>query len=181
MWSLCLHSQRPLSQQVKSQVGVDGFSWLNMMFMHAPNNVISTAATALFDECLFPKCAKHKVPPVTQIQELEEPKISIETESVPDDNNSDAPFAPPHDSIILQGDEERSHDDAEPQCLPQLLPRQPRHAPGGAQHGNEPPQCSEREMKGTRTYTHPAPLQTPTDVENCLMQTAQHLFLIQDS
>jgi len=30
-------------------------------------------------------------------------------------------------------------------------------------------------------YTCLAPLQTPTDVENCLMQTAQHLFLIQDS
>jgi len=33
----------------------------------------------------------------------------------------------------------------------------------------------------TGTYTHPAPLQTLTDVENCLMQLAQHLFLIQDS
>jgi len=113
---------------------------LNMMFMCAPNNVIFTAATALFDECLFPKCAKHKVPPVTQIQEPEEPKISIETESVPDE---DAPFTPPHDSIILQGDEERSHDDAEPRRLPQSPPQQPRHAPGGAEHGNEPPRCSE--------------------------------------
>jgi len=33
----------------------------------------------------------------------------------------------------------------------------------------------------TGTYTHLAPLQAPTDVENCLMQTAQCLFLIQDS
>ena len=31
------------------------------------------------------------------------------------------------------------------------------------------------------TYTHMAPLQTPTDVKNCLMQTVQRLFLIQDS
>jgi len=30
-------------------------------------------------------------------------------------------------------------------------------------------------------YTCLAPLQTPTDIENCLMQTAQHLFLTQDS
>jgi len=30
-------------------------------------------------------------------------------------------------------------------------------------------------------YTRPAPLQTPTDVENCLMQIAQRPFLIQDS
>jgi len=96
----------------------------NMMFMCAPNNIIFTAATALFDERLFPKCAKHKVPSVTQIQEPEEPEISIETESVPNDD-LDAPFAPPHDSIILQGDEERLHDDAEPQCLPQSLPQQP--------------------------------------------------------
>jgi len=36
-----------------------------------------------------------KVPPVTQIQELEGPKISVETESVPDDDDLDAPFAPP--------------------------------------------------------------------------------------
>jgi len=33
----------------------------------------------------------------------------------------------------------------------------------------------------TGTYTRPALLQTPTDVENCLMQTAQRPFLIQDS
>jgi len=33
----------------------------------------------------------------------------------------------------------------------------------------------------TGTYTRPAPLQTPTDVENCLMQIAQRPFLIQDS
>jgi len=115
----------------------------NMMFMCAPNNIIFTAAMALFDECLFPKCAKHKVPPVTQIQEQEEPKYSIETESVPDDNNLDAPFAPPHDSIIPQGDEGGSHDDAEPQHPPQSPPQHPQHAPGGAQHGNEPPRHSE--------------------------------------
>jgi len=33
----------------------------------------------------------------------------------------------------------------------------------------------------TGTYTCLAPLQTLTDVENCLMQIAQCLFLIQDS
>jgi len=113
---------------------------LNMMFMRAPNNVIFTAAMALFDEHLFPKCAKTKVPPVTQIQELEEPGIEIEIESVPDDDR--APFSPPHNSIILQGDDERSHDDAEPQSLPGSLPPHPHHAPGGAQGGNEPPRHS---------------------------------------
>ena len=69
---------------------------LNLMFMHPPNNMIFMATTALFDECLFPKCAKEKgqVPPVTQIQELEEPEIIIDPESVPDDDTS-APFIPP--------------------------------------------------------------------------------------
>jgi len=67
----------------------------NMMFMQAPNSIIFTAAVALFDECLFPKCAKYKVPAVPQIQKPEEPKILIKTESVPDDDDSDAPFAPP--------------------------------------------------------------------------------------
>jgi len=33
----------------------------------------------------------------------------------------------------------------------------------------------------TGMYTRLAPLQTPTDVENCLMQIAQRPFLIQDS
>jgi len=33
----------------------------------------------------------------------------------------------------------------------------------------------------TGMYTHLAPLQTPTDIENCLMQIVQLLFLIQDS
>jgi len=70
----------------------------NMMFMRAPNNIIFTAAMALFDERLFPKCAKHKVPPVTQIQEHEEPEISIETESVPDE---DAPFTPLIQSVTI--------------------------------------------------------------------------------
>jgi len=134
----------------------------NMMFMHAPNNVIFTAAMALFDERLFPKCAKHKVPPVTQIQEPEEPEISIETESVPDE---DAPFTPPHNPIIPQGDEERSHDDAEPQRPPQSPPQQPRHAPGGAECGNEPPRCSEQERKGTRKDGNIYPPGTSTDTD----------------
>ena len=38
-----------------------------------------------------------------------------------------------------------------------------------------------KEPERTGTYTRLAPLQTPTDVENCLMQTAQRPFLIQDS
>jgi len=33
----------------------------------------------------------------------------------------------------------------------------------------------------TGMYTHPAPLQTPTDVEDCQMQMEQCPFLIQDS
>ena len=137
----------------------------NMMFMRAPNNVIFTAAMALFDECLFPKCEKKlKVPPVTQIQEPEEPEISIETESVPDDDDG-APFAPPHDIIIPPSDNESSHDDAEPQRLPHAPPQHPRDAPGGAQRGQEPPRRSERERKGTRKDGNVYPPGTSTDTD----------------
>jgi len=153
----------------------------NMMFMRAPNNIIFTAATALFDECLFPKCAKHKVPPVTQIQEPEEPKISIETESVPDE---DAPFTPPHDSIIPQGDEE--------DCMMMLslnVCLNCRHSNPDMLQGEQNMVMSHLDALSEKgkvpekmgTYTHPAPLQTLTDVENCLMQIAQCPFLIQDS
>ena len=70
----------------------------NLMFMCLSNNVIFTAATALFDEWLFPRCPKkNQVPPVRHIQEPKEHKIVIETESVPDDD-SGACFAPAHDT-----------------------------------------------------------------------------------
>jgi len=98
----------------------------NLMFMRAPNNVIFTAATALFDEQLFPKCVKKsKVPPVTQIQEPEEPEITIETQSEPGDDDPDAPFPPPQDQIIPESDEESTHDNDEPQRLPHAPPQQP--------------------------------------------------------
>ena len=135
------------------------------MFMHTPNNVIFTAAMALFDEHLFPKCAKHKVPPVTQIQEPEEPEITIETQSEPGDDDPDAPFPPPHDQIIPESDEESTHDDDEPQHLPHAPPQQPRHAPGGAQHGQEPPRRSERERKSTRKDGNVYPPGTSTDTD----------------
>ena len=54
----------------------------NLIFKYLPNNVTFTAATALFDEWLF---------------EPKEPKIVIETEGMPDDD-SGAPFVPPHDN-----------------------------------------------------------------------------------
>ena len=119
--------------------------------MRPPNNTVFTAATALFDERLFPRCAsKNKVPPVTQIQDSEEPEILIETESVPDDDVG-APFTPPHDTFIPPRDDESSHDDDEPQRPPRTQPQHPRDdAPGGAQCGQDPPRRSERERKGTR-------------------------------
>ena len=114
----------------------------NLMFMHLANNVIFTAATALFDECLFPKCAKKScVPPVTQIQEPEKPQIIIDTESVPDDDTS-APFVPPHDYIPPR-DDESSHDDDEPPSPPRSPPPQPHDAPGGGPCGNGPQRRSE--------------------------------------
>src|SRR6266446_83806 len=103
----------------------------NMMFMRSPNNVIFTAATALFDENLFPKCpTKSKVPPVTRIRDKkpEEPVVEIEFEDLP---SEDEIFTPP--PIFLQGDDNRSHDDVDHQQLPHSPP--PGDAPGGAPDG----------------------------------------------
>jgi len=64
----------------------------NMIFMRSLNIIIFTATTALFDEKMFPKCVKTKVPPVTQLQDpTEEPVVEIEI-GVP---NEDEPYAPP--------------------------------------------------------------------------------------
>ena len=134
----------------------------NLMFMRPPNNVIFTAATALFDERLYLRCAKKsRVPPVTQIQEPEEPEIIIDTESVPDDD-SGAPFVPPHDYIPPR-DDESSHDDDEPPSPPKSLPPQPHDAPGGGPSGKGPQRCSERDRKGTRKEGNIYPPGTSTD------------------
>ena len=113
------------------------------MFMHPPNNVIFMAAMALFYERLFPNCAKEKgqVPPVTQIQEPEEPEIIIDMESVPDDYTS-ASFVPPHDYIPPR-DDKSSHDYDEPPSPPRSPPPQPHDAPGGGPSGKGPQRCSE--------------------------------------
>jgi len=102
----------------------------NMMFMRSPNNVIFTAATALFDENLFPKCpTKSKVPPVTRIRDKkpEEPVVEIEFE----DLSSEDTFTPP--PIFPQGDDDGPHDDIVHHQPPHLPP--PGDAPGGAPGG----------------------------------------------
>src|SRR6267378_7769231 len=88
----------------------------NMIFMCSLNNVIFTAATALFDKHLFPKCpTKSKVPPVTQIQDkkLEEPVVEIEFEDLPSEDDT---FTPP--PIFPQGDDNGPHDDIVHHQLP---------------------------------------------------------------
>ena len=114
----------------------------NLMFMCPPNNIIFMATMALFDERLFPRCAKKsQVPPVTQIQEPEKPEIIIDMESVPDDDTG-APFVPPHDYIPPR-DDESSHDDDGPLSPPRSLPPQPHDAPGGGSSGKGPQHRSE--------------------------------------
>ena len=136
----------------------------NLMFMHPPNNVIFMAATALFDGRLFPKCAKKsRVPPVTQIQEPEEPEIIIDTESVPDDD-SGAPFIPPHDYIPPK-DDESSHDNDEPLSPPKSPPPQPHDAPGGGPSGKGPQDGSGRERKPTKKEGNVYPPGTSTDTD----------------
>ena len=102
--------------------------------MRAPNNVLFTAATALFDEHLFPKCEKkQKVPPVTQIQQPEEPNVEIEIEEVPDEDKDLNPFP----IFIPQRDNDRSHDNTDHPHPPQLLLD---NAQGGASGRSKPRQ-----------------------------------------
>ena len=136
-----------------------------LMVMHPPNNVIFTAATALFDECLFPRCAKKsRVPPITQIQEPEEPEIIIDTESMPDDDTG-APLVPPH-NYIPPRDDESSHDDDEPPSPPRSPPPRPHDAPGGGPSGKGPQRRSERDRKGTRKEGNVYPPGTSTDTDS---------------
>lgn len=105
----------------------------NTLFMHAPNNVLFSAATALFDELLFPKCEKPsplKTRCIRGPSNMEEPIMEIEWDEAESDD--DAPHVPP---IILPSGE--AHDDAPPIDLPQAPP--PTDAPGG---GNEGPRWS---------------------------------------
>jgi len=132
----------------------------NMIFMRSPNNIIFTAATALFDENLFPKCVKHMIPPVTQLQDNqpEEPVVEIELGNDSDKENVPAP--PPF--FTLPSDEDRSHDDADHQHLPQ--PRLPPAAPGGA--GGAPPRRSgcPRNMLSKEWNVYPPGTSTDTDL-----------------
>ena len=68
----------------------------NMIFMHAPNNVLFYGTTALFDETLFPKCPTYKIPPVTQVPnkkkkstEDKQPTVVIEFGSDSSDDDDD--------------------------------------------------------------------------------------------
>ena len=132
----------------------------NMIFMRSPNNIIFTAATALFDENLFPKCVKHTIPPVTQLQDnqLEEPVVEIELGNNSDEENVPAP--PPF--FTLPSDEDRSHDNADHQHLPQ--PRLPPATPGGT--GSAPPRRSGhlRNMPSKEGNIYPPGMSTDTDL-----------------
>jgi len=137
---------------------------LNMIFMRSPNNIIFTAATALFDENLFPKCMKHTIPSVTQLQDnqLEEPVVEIELGNDSDEENVPAP--PPF--FIPPSDKDRLHDDADHQYLPQ--PRLPPAAPGGA--GSAPPRRSgrPRNMPSKEGNVYPPGTSTDTDLHKKL-------------
>ena len=50
-----------------------GKGWI---FMHSPNNVIFSAAQAIFDESLFPKCPKANIRAYTRLQTLAPPPSS---------------------------------------------------------------------------------------------------------
>ncbi|KDR83045.1 hypothetical protein GALMADRAFT_16745, partial [Galerina marginata CBS 339.88] len=127
----------------------------NMIFMRSPRNVIFTSATALFDEKLFPKCAKDKVPPVTKIQKPipEEPEIEIEIGSDPEE---DDPYNPPQIPFIPPRGNEEPHDGEGPQSPPQSPPGSP---PGGG------PRRSDRPRKDTKKDGNVYPPGTSTDTD----------------
>jgi len=73
----------------------------NMRFMRSPNNVLFYGTTALFDETMFPKCSKSKVPPVTKIRDKtkksgDEPSVvNLEFgDDSSDDNDDYRPIQP---------------------------------------------------------------------------------------
>jgi len=96
--------------------GVKGF-----LFMRAPNNVLFTGATALFDEKLFPKCPDGKLRgfiPVGEIpsEDPEEVPISL------DDGDDSPDWTTPNPPIPLR-DENHVHDgenDAPPSEVPDV-------------------------------------------------------------
>ena len=59
----------------------------NMLFMRAPNNVLFTAATALFDEKLFPRNTKTRPPAITELRKRipNEPFLEIKFEEEMED------------------------------------------------------------------------------------------------
>jgi len=130
-----------------------------MLFMRAPNNVLFTAATALFDEHLFPKCdKKQKVPPVTQIQQPEESSVEIEIEDVADDDED----LDPSPAFLLPKGEDRLRDDTDHPIPPQSPP--PDDAPGGAPGGSRPRQSGRpRRQPHKEGNVYPPGTSTDTD------------------
>ena len=98
----------------------------NHLFMRSPNNVLFTAAQALFDEYLFPRC------PTSSARDRHRPSVL------------DRRYTPPKDSTVLDDDDDQEspshshheppekgqdaqHDDAEPQ--PKAEPPEKQRSP----------------------------------------------------
>ena len=116
---------------------------------------------------MFLKCpTKSKVPPITKIQDKkpEEPALEFVFEDLP---SEDEIFAPP--PIILQRDDDRSHDDVDHQQLPHLPP--PGDAPGEApSQGTRKSGQERKEPYKEGNISLLAHLQIQIAIENCLQQ-----------
>ncbi|KAI0357253.1 hypothetical protein OH77DRAFT_1384308, partial [Trametes cingulata] len=119
---------------------------MGFRFMRAPNNVIFTAAHALFDENMFPKCSANKRQRTSRVNEpADEP--SNDNPTLPGNlNDDDDNRRPPRHHPNPQG-QEQEHDDA-PQPQPEARVPSPPPPPREEQRAPQPePQRSGRQRK----------------------------------
>lgn len=135
--------------EVMTFLGYETATAKNMLFMRSPNNVLFHAATALFDEHLFPKCdKKHIVPSVTRLQErTEEPVLEVGFDNSESDSDQDRRRPTRY---IPSNDREHDHDSDQAPSRPITPPAppppsSPAGTSGGA--GEEP-----RQSGHTRTF-----------------------------
>ncbi|EIN03291.1 hypothetical protein PUNSTDRAFT_23416, partial [Punctularia strigosozonata HHB-11173 SS5] len=138
-------------------IGVADGMETNFKFMRLPNNVIFTSAHALFDETLFPKCAKQKQTKNTRIggPRSKDTNHPSGQPPVPWDDDDEIPSAPiptitPEKGKGKAPDSELSPPpEDEPAPVPSLPPQTPRKS--------DNPSAPETPFTGYRESTSKAP------------------------
>ena len=136
----------------------------NLLFMRQPNNVLFTAATATFDEKLFPKCKNDKTPGSTNLpkrRRSNNPDITVEYGDDEDDDYDGYVPQFDYDDHPLDNnpqnyhydsdssDDPNSHDDDEidRQPVPPQTPSPPRTPPRREQTPLDPPTAPQRPQR----------------------------------